>query len=133
MFAAEEEQAQLPAQDLITLKDQMISSRLLEPDGFIPARFTVTMSEGSAPVWEAMQSSPVAGIAIWRGELHGEEMRGTISKQPLEGDSQDFLFVGHQMHVPPPETAPETVPETAPENTPPPEHTEDTPPQNETP
>ena len=121
MFA-EEGQADEPAQDLVVFQDQMVSSHLLEPDGFTPGRFTVSMNEGTAPVWEALQSSSTAGIAIWRGELHGEEMRGTVSKQPLEGNSQDYLFVGHQMHVPSPDSS-----------TPPPEHTEDMPPQNETP
>ena len=88
-----------PAQDLLTFDQQLVTSQLLAHDDFQPARFTVTMTEEAAPVWEAMQSSATAGIAIWRGELHGEEMRGTVSKQPLEGTSQDYQFVGHQLHA----------------------------------
>ena len=95
LFSQEDQE---PAQDLLTFEQQLVTSQLLTPDGFMPARFTVTMSEGAAPVWEALQSSPTAGVAIWRGELHGEEMRGTVSKQPIEGNSQDYLFVGHLMH-----------------------------------
>lgn len=123
MFAEEGEDA-TSAQDLIAFQDQMMTSQLLERDGFKPGRFTVTLTEGDAPVWEALQSSPDVGIAIWRGELHGDQMRGTVSKQPLEGASQDYLFAGRGMVSSPSEPA---------ETTPPLENPEDTSPQNETP
>ena len=86
-----------PLQDLVDFDHGTMSSQRLARDEFQPARFTVTLTENAAPVWEAMQSSPRIGVAFWRGELHGEEMRGVISQQPLEGESADFLFVGHRM------------------------------------
>ena len=106
MYVKDSKDSEEPRRDILTFDQGMISSQLLTPDEFQPARFTVTLTEDAAPTWEAMQSSLRAGVAFWRGELHGEEMRGVLSTQPLEGSSTDFLFVGHRMVSSNPSVAP---------------------------
>ena len=86
-----------PLRDILTFQDGTMRSQLLTPDEFQPGRFTVTIDEHAAPTWEAAQSSQRVGVVLWRGELQGDQMHGVVSKEPVEGDSADFLFSGHRM------------------------------------
>lgn len=95
-----------PLQDFLTFDAGQVSSQALARDEFGPARFTISLTEGASPVWEAMQSSQRVGVVFWRGEWQDDRMHGIISQQPLEGESHDYLFTGRRMAS----TAPDPVP-----------------------
>jgi len=90
-----------PLADGLVFESGKVRSERLGERGYAPSRFTVTVAESGVPVWETMQTSPQDGIVLWRGELHGEQMLGSLSRYPLEGYSEDFVFEGHPAEAAP--------------------------------
>ncbi len=85
-----------PAKDSVTFDATKIGSEHLVKQGYPQSNYTLTISEDGTAVWETMQTKEGEGVAFWRGEFHGELMRGVLSKHPLKGDPEDFSFSGRE-------------------------------------
>ena len=83
-----------PTADLISFEAGIIRSEDLSKRGYGPSPFTVSVADSGVAVWETMQTNQHDGVVLWRGELHGEKMLGSLSKYPLEGYSEDYVFEG---------------------------------------
>ena len=87
-------QQDAPLSDTLQYDQGRVTSAWLGTEGYTAASITVTQKPDGTPVWEALQLNEHDGLAFWRGELDGEEMRGVLSRYPLERPGLDFLFVG---------------------------------------
>jgi hypothetical protein len=79
--------------DVLTFDGGKVASELLVSEGFPPSRFTVAIGEKGVPVWESVQMNPSKGIVLIEGEVNGQALQGLISRHPVDGDSQDYIFV----------------------------------------
>ena len=84
---------QRPLDDVLSFSDGKMTSERLTADGFGPSRVTVRDGEGGVVAWESEQLSQDAGIVLWDGEVRDGVLQGTLSKQPLEGEAQDYVFL----------------------------------------
>ena len=100
--------------DTLSFNGSEMTSEMFAAGGFASSTITITVGEDGVPVWEATQLNPSQGIALWHGELHEHTINGTVSKCPLQGATEDFLFVGQEA-AEPPEPAASPEPSTAPE------------------
>ena len=83
----------LPAQeDHIRFEGGRVSSKALESQGFGPSNFTLTVQPDKTLRWETMQTHPNGETVFWRGEWDGQQMRGIVSRHPVQGVPQDFVF-----------------------------------------
>ena len=80
--------------DTITFDGRQVTSAWLSKAGYGSSNYSVTVNEDEA-VWETMQSNPKEGLAFWRGELPSDpsKMYGALSKQPKEGQPENYSFV----------------------------------------
>ena len=85
-----------PQKDTVTFVAKQVSSERLSKAGFPTSNYTLTIGGDGVAVWETMQTKESAGVAFWRGELHGSTMRGVLSKHPAEGNPEDFSFTGQE-------------------------------------
>ena len=85
-----------PAKDAVKFDLTKIGSEYLVKQGYPQSNYTLTIGEDGTAVWETMQTKEGEGVAFWRGEFHGELMRGVLSKHPLKGDPEDFSFSGRE-------------------------------------
>lgn len=85
-----------PVKDTISFAGRQVTSKHLEESGYLTSNFTLTIGGDGVPVWETMQTNEGVGVAFWRGEFHGDSMRGILSKQLKEGVTQDFSFTGRE-------------------------------------
>ena len=85
-----------PLKDTVAFEQGTVTSEELSSDGYPTSNYTLTVGDDGISVWETMQTSERNGVVFWRGEVHGETMRGILSKHPLKGDAEDYTFVGHQ-------------------------------------
>jgi|GEM_PF-991311 len=87
-------QGKAPDRDIITFKDNQISSANLNRSGFAPTNYTLTINEDGTVTCETMQSSGKGGIAFWRAEFDAniEKMRGILSHRIDEKTSKDYSF-----------------------------------------
>ncbi len=92
-----------PGADTVIFDNGRVSSTGL--NGYAPSSFTVKADKAGATTWEAMQTNPQEGVVFWRGELKGDEMRGSLSKQPIEGSAEDYSFIGRETRENPPAAA----------------------------
>jgi hypothetical protein len=90
-------QVEPPLGDTLTFSDGKLASERLGPLGYAPGTFTLSIGPTGAPVWESTQLSRQDGIVLWRGELNRDTIRGTISRLPLTGASEDFRFDGKEI------------------------------------
>lgn len=88
------EKAQKPLKDTLTFDAGKVTSQVLSRDGYPTSNYTLTIHDDGAVVWETMQTKEGAGVAFWRGERHGDTMRGILSRHPAEGASLDYSFSG---------------------------------------
>lgn len=88
------EGAKATRQDTLLFADGKITSKQLSAKGYNTTNYTLTIGDDGTPVWETMQTSEAEGVAFWRGELREDGMRGILSKHPLEGNAEDYSFVG---------------------------------------
>ena len=78
--------------DKVSFDGGKIQSERLSAAGYPASNYTLTVGDDKVPVWETMQSAGEKGVAFWRGELHGESMRGILSEHPTDGPATDFSF-----------------------------------------
>lgn len=97
MFTAQSDD---PVGDTLQFAGGTLTSERLAPSGYEPAPFTLSIGPSGGPVWEATQLSPRDGIVLWRGELDRDTIRGTVSRLPLEGGTEDFRFEGKEILAP---------------------------------
>ena len=90
-------QVEPPLADTLTFSDGKLISERLGTLGYVPGAFTLSIGPTGAPVWESTQLSRQDGIVYWHGELDRETIRGTISRLPLAGASEDFRFEGKEI------------------------------------
>ena len=112
-----------PMKDTLRFEQGQITSEQLSTTGYSTSNYTLTVGDDGVPVWETMQTSKAKGVVFWRGELHGDTMRGILSEHPLEGTAQDHSFIGQRASaaMAPSEPSPsvETQPQPQPDLTPP--------------
>jgi REP element-mobilizing transposase RayT len=77
--------------DRITFYHGKMASENMNLNGYSSSNYSVTKDDNRL-VWETMQTS-AQGMALWHGELDGEQMKGVLSLRPKEGKPQDFSFV----------------------------------------
>ncbi len=85
-----------PLSDTLQFVRGKVTAAGLAKDSYVPSNCTVTVGDDGVPVWETMQTSENKGVVFWRGELHGDTMRGILSKHPVEGNTEDYSFAGKQ-------------------------------------
>lgn len=78
--------------DKVSFDGGKILSDRLSAAGYPASNYTLTVGDDKIPVWETMQSAGEKGVAFWRGELHGESMRGILSEHPTDGAASDYSF-----------------------------------------
>ena len=99
-----------PAKDTLRFEQGKLASDALSSQGYMKSNYTLTVGGDSVPVWETMQANEQVGVVFWRGEIRGDTMRGVLSKHPIQGNTEDFSFVGHQGSMPPMQAMPATAP-----------------------
>ncbi|MEK7849673.1 MAG: hypothetical protein AAB213_02475 [Candidatus Omnitrophota bacterium] len=85
--------------DVLTFKDNQVTSRDFLARGFNPTNYTLTMGDDGTIVLETMQTSEKEGTVFWRGELGQENtgtktLRGMISHITLDQQAHDMSFSG---------------------------------------
>ena len=100
-----------PVRDTLQFVGGQLTSERLAPSGYTPGPFTLSIGPNGGPVWESTQLSQQDGIVLWRGELDRDTIRGTVSRLPIEGSTEDFRFEGNEILASRSETSSE--PETA--------------------
>ncbi len=101
------EQPKRPATDTVRFEGKKVASEKLSKEGFPSTNFTVTLGGDGVTVWETMQTAQDSSVAFWRGELHGEAMRGILSRHLASGKTEDWAFSG-KLAMTPPLSPPET-------------------------
>ena len=88
-------QGKSPDRDIITFKDNQISSANLSRIGFAPTNYTLTIHKNGSLTCETMQSSGKGGIAFWRAEIDAnmEKMQGILSHRINNKTSRDYSFL----------------------------------------
>ena len=104
-----------PLHDTLSFSRGALNSEWLAPRGYGAGGFTLSIGPSGAPVWESTQLNQQDGIVLWKGELDRGTIRGTVSRLPLSGDSEDFQFEGKEILAAPPAEAPEVPAETPPD------------------
>ena len=80
-------------EDVLTFSEGRVISRNLFLKGYPQVRYSLNFSREGIISWEAVQESPEAGLASWRGEFKGESsMQGILSLQAKNGSLEDFFF-----------------------------------------
>ncbi|MBI4313191.1 MAG: hypothetical protein HY594_00090 [Candidatus Omnitrophica bacterium] len=88
------EKGKAAIKDTLVFEKGKVQSRQLASAGFPATNYTLTVGDDGVAVWETMQTGSDTSVAFWRGELHGEAMRGILSKHPAKGNSMDMAFSG---------------------------------------
>ena len=92
--------------DVLTFEHGTVSSDVLHKAGYERAGFSLYPPTERSIAWEAMQRKTEKGVeetAIWRAEVTGETMQGTLTKQRTDGADnrvQQFSFTGRLMTAP---------------------------------
>ncbi|MGH2668906.1 MAG: hypothetical protein ACRDH5_07280 [bacterium] len=97
-----------PLSDTLTFGEGRLVSERLGPLGYAAGTFTLSIGSTGAPVWESTQLSRQDGIVFWKGELDRDAIRGTLSRLPLDGASEDFRFEGKEILAAKPVSQPDT-------------------------
>ena len=112
--------------DVLSLTQRTIESENLSEAGYPNAdNYSLYSPTEQSISWETMQSmedKKGQHTAIWRGEVTGETMQGTLFTRTQRGEketTEQFSFTGHKLvQTPPaPAPAPEAAPTTAPQAT----------------
>ena len=107
-------EAKRPVKDTLFFEGGKVTSKRLVDSGYPGSNYTLTVEDDGAVVWETMQTKEGEGVAFWRGELRGEEMRGILSKHPVKGDPMDLSFSGKMMQNTP--SAASAIPKATPDS-----------------
>lgn len=90
--------------DTLTFDDRSLSSSVLDKAGFDRAEFSLYPPEGESISFEAMQRKAGKNgedTAIWRAEVTGETLRGTLIRRSAEGKVDNFSFTGKRLAAAP--------------------------------
>ena len=105
--------------DVLSLTQRTIGSENLSKAGYPDAdNYSLYSPTEQSVSWETMQTMEEKGanyMAIWRGEVTGDTMQGTLFTRKQRGDketTEQFAFTGHKLVPTPPTPAP--TPEAAP-------------------
>jgi REP element-mobilizing transposase RayT len=77
--------------DILTFSAGKMNSQNMNLNGYASSNYSVTRDDDRL-MWETMQASK-AGLALWRGEVEGPQMKGVLSLRQKEAKPQDFSFV----------------------------------------
>lgn len=107
--------------DVLTFERGTISSDTLAKAGYEHAPYSLYPPTKESIAWEAMQHKEEKGIqeaVIWRGEVTGETMQGTLIKKRTKGEEETvetLSFTGRRMAAAPEPTPPaaQTAPSSA--------------------
>ena len=99
--------------DTLHFEKGKVTSAHLSGKGFPSTNFSARIGDDGTPIWETMQTSENQDVANWRGELHGETLRGIVSQKPVKGASEDYAFAGQRIANPPKMEAPVAAAPTA--------------------
>jgi len=80
--------------DSLIFSGNKVISRSLSEKGFTPTNYNLTVNPDGKITWETMHRSASGEVVSWRGEWHGEEMKGVLSYRMSEGEPKNFNFVG---------------------------------------
>ena len=107
-----ESKSKYPLTDTLRFAEGKITSEVLSSREFPTSNYTLTIEKQSIPVWQTMQTKPGSKkeVVFWRGELHGDRMRGVMSRQLEKGKSESFSFAGTRLASAPPAAQSEEVP-----------------------
>lgn len=83
--------------DTVMFQGGQVRSKVLSEAGYPSSNYTLTVQDADTATWETMQTKEGEGVVFWRGEMHGETLRGVLSKQPSEGKSLDYSFTGTRL------------------------------------
>ncbi len=81
-------------QDRLTFEDGKVRSRQMSAQGVTPSNYTLSAQPDSSVVWETMQTDAAGAVVCWRGEWHGQVMRGMVTRQPAGQPVETFTFLG---------------------------------------
>ena len=70
---------------MLTFAGNGVQSQYLTSLGFNGSQFSLRVLDNTGSVWETVQFNANQDMAMLRGELHGEEMIGTISIKKKDG------------------------------------------------
>jgi hypothetical protein len=101
-------QAMTEERDVLTFDRRKVGSDILGKAGHEPAEYSLYGPSEKIVSWEAMERKDEKGAQetlVWRGEINGETMQGTLMKRIAKGAKetvQNFSFTGRLVK---PETA----------------------------
>lgn len=80
--------------DTLHFSNDRIGSVALSKEGFIPTSYTLSLKGENIFVWETMQTDADNNLALWKGEIENDLMRGVLSRRK-EGmfTGEDYSFV----------------------------------------
>lgn len=108
-----------PDTDVLTFSQTSVGSKKLLKAGYSDSSsYALHSPTDKSIAWEAMQLKDEQDMAIWRGEVVGKTMQGTLTKQRNLGDAnlvEQFSFTGRRLGPEPEVTPPEA--ETEPPST----------------
>ena len=107
-------QPQVVESDVLTFDGGTVGSDVLAKAGYKRASYSLYPPAAQSVAWEAMQmqsreEKDVQEAAIWRGEVTGEAMQGTLIKKRTQGEKETmetFSFTGRRMAPAPEPTSP---------------------------
>ncbi|MBI4355436.1 MAG: hypothetical protein HY597_03155 [Candidatus Omnitrophica bacterium] len=94
-----------PIKDIVSFEQGRVTSKHLSAKGYPTTNFSARIGDDGVPIWETMQTNENQDVVFWRGELHGEALRGIVSQKPVKGASEDYALAGQRV-ANPPKTAP---------------------------
>ncbi len=100
--------------DTVVFNGRQVTSKELSKVGYTSGNYSLRVQEDGTAVWETMHMKAGEGMAFWRGEVKGEEMRGTLNRQFTEGESKDYAFSGSltEKREPQEDAVPDSAPPT---------------------
>lgn len=78
--------------DTLTFSEGKFRSGASAELGFSPTNVSVTRQPDGVTIWETVQSNAAGDTMSWRGDWHGDLMRGVVSYVRAGQSPQDFSF-----------------------------------------
>ncbi len=100
LHAEEGGSSQVVVEDTLTFTDSLMRSSHSTAEGYQPAVYSLDRGAGGQLVWESAQHHPNGTAILWEGQLEGDRMRGTRSRQLDSGAFEVGRFVGTRVMLP---------------------------------
>ena len=78
--------------DVLTFSGQGVVSQFLSAKGFGGSQFSLSIQDDGSAVWETVQRTENEDTALWRGELRGNVLTGTLSIRYKSGMGEVYSF-----------------------------------------